>query len=272
MGDSDSENDMEGGDEVGFDPSKDLSELPEKERKKILKELQKWRIFADFLFRHIAIVTFRYNCFEHEELTPFMLALERAETLREGKKLKKGEEAKITNFKVMKDASDLLVQERYLQEAARVKKFLDLAGRLRGISMIAGSYYKALKKGKVRGLDKIKHYMDYWKGFTSRGYDYTELPFKGSDPDTFNALEKKYLVWPTVVRTALHLSSKFLKKTSEATGLDLLSADPKVLQQHMQAAELVMASKIEEVLSHRVVQESKNYLLLGGKFYSRYYY
>lgn len=259
---SDAGSDAEG--DAGFDPAKDLSKLSDKERKKWDKNLQKWRMFLDFIFRHIAIATFRYNCFEHEELTPFMIALEKAEALREQSKLKKGETAKITSFKTMKESTDLLIKHRFVNEANRIKRFLDIAGRMRGISMIAGGYFKALKKGKVKGIDKVKYYLDYWKGFTVRSFDYTELEFLNADPQTFNSLEKRYLIWPTVVRTALNLSQKFLKKTSESTGLELLSTDPKVLQQHMQAAEFVVAAKIEDMLFQKVNQESKSFILGGG--------
>jgi hypothetical protein len=83
--------------------------------------------------------------------------------------------------------------------------------------------------------------------------------------DSFNELEKKFIAWPTTLRTTIHLSQKFLKKTSESTGLELLSADPKVMRQHMRAAEFVVASKIEEHLFERVVKETKSFL---SKFYS----
>ena len=271
MADSDSDHDAgsdagSDAEEAGFDPAKDLSKLSEKERKKWEKNLEKWRTFTDFIFRHIAIATFRYNCFEREELTSFMIALEKAEALREQSKLKKGEVAKITSYKVMKESADLLIKHHFLNEGNRIKRFLDIAGRMRGIGMIAGGYYKALKKGKVKGLEKIKYYLDFWKGFTVRSFDYTELSFLNADPATFNSLESKYLIWPTVVRTALNLAQKFLKKTSESTGLDLLATDPKVLQQHMQAAEFVVAAKMEDMLFQRVVQESKSFILGGGRF------
>ena len=270
MADSDSDREPgsdgeEEDNEPGFDPAADVANMTDKQRKKWDKNLQKWRIFLDFVFRHLAIATFRYNCFEHEDLTPFMIAVEKAETMRSQMKLKKGETAKITSFKVMKESADLLTLHKHLNEAARLRRYLDIAGRMRGISMIAGGFYKALKKGKVKGLDKIKYYLDFWKGFCVRSFDYTELQFRNASPDSFNTLERQYLVWPTVLRTALNLGQKFLKKSSESTGLDLITKDPRGLQQHMQAAEFVVAAKMEENLFHRVVQESKGFL--AGSMY-----
>ena len=147
------------------------------------------------------------------------------------------------------------------REANRIKRFLDIAGRMRGLGTIAGGFYKALKKGKVRGIDKIKYYLDYWKGFSVRSFDYGELTFRNADPGSFNELEKKYLVWPTVVKTAIHLSNRFLKRASESTGLELISSDPKTMQQHMQAAEFVVATKIEDMLGQKVVNETKSFLI-----------
>jgi hypothetical protein len=132
---------------------------------------------------------------------------------------------------------------------------------LRGIGTIASGFYKAMKKGKLRGIDKIKYYMEYWKGFTVRSFDYGELSFRNADPDTFNPLERKYLFWPTVVKTAINLSQRFLKKSSESTGLDLLNTDVKMIQKYMAAPEFVLATKIEEHLFQKVEQGTKTFLL-----------
>ena len=168
--------DMEDDGEPGFDPSQ-IDKMSEKEKKKWEKNLHSWRLFMDFLVRHIAITTFKYNCFELDDLPQFMIAMEKADGARSNAKLKKGEEKHITSFKAMKETSEILVQHQYLVEANRIKKFLDIAGRMRGLTMIAGGFYKALKKGKVKGLDKIKYYLEYWKGFTVRTFNYSELTF-----------------------------------------------------------------------------------------------
>ena len=242
-----------------FDPH-NLDKMSEKDRKKWEKNLEKWRLFMDFLVRHIAIATFKYNCFEKDGLTDFMMALEKAEMVRATSKLKKGDEPRISSFKTMKESADMLLQQKYLAEANTIRNFLDLAGRMRGLAMIAGGFFKALKKGKINALEKLKHYIDYWKGFCVRSFDYGELTFRGTDPERFNELERKYLVWPTVVRTAINLAQKFLKRASDSTGLELISRDPKTMQRHMQAAEFVVAARIEEMLFQKVVQESHNFL------------
>ena len=265
MGDSESEAGSDAGDgSGGFDPNQDLSKLTDKERRKIEKNLEKWRVFMDFLFRHIAVATFKYNTFENEELTPFMIALEKAEGIRETMKLKKTEEPRISTIKMMKDCTQLLDQHKYSKEAARIRRFLDITGRMRGLGMIATSYYKALKKGKIRGVDKLKYYLDYWKGFCARNYDYSQLQFRGTDPETFNTLEKKYMHWPTVVRTTINLSQKFMKRSSEATGLELMHPDPKTLWRYMQAGEFVLATNIDDMLFNKHQNDSKS-MLIGNK-------
>ncbi|ELU14638.1 hypothetical protein CAPTEDRAFT_222268 [Capitella teleta] len=267
MGDSDSERDL-GSDgeenEAGFDPNKDLENMTEKEKKKWDKSLKSWRLFIDFLFRHTSIITYRYNIFESDGLTPFMMAMEKAELLRGQTKLKKGEEARISSIKVMHEACDLLAKQKHLVEANRIKSYLDLAGRMRSLGTIAGGFFKAMKKGKVRGLDKIKHYLEYWKGFCVRSFDYTELTFRNADPANFNGLERKYLVWPTVLKTALYLSNRFLKRASESTGLQLMASDPKEMQKHMQMAEFVVATRIEDMLQQKVAPVETRSILLGG--------
>ena len=161
---------------------------------------------------------------------------------------------------MMREATELLKQHNFINEANRIRRFLDICGRMKGISMIAGGFFKALKKGKVKGLDKIKYYLDYWKGFSVRAFDYAELQFRNTAPETFNELEQKYMVWNASLRTSLNLSQKFLKKCSESTGLDLMNSDHKVQIQHMQAAEYVLARKIDELLFQKVESESKNFL------------
>ena len=211
MSDSEAGSDV-GSESGGFDPSSDLANMTDKQKKKWEKNIQKWKVFIDFLVRHVAIVTFRYNAFEREELTPFMIALEKAENLRSQTKLKKSEDPKITNFKTMREAAVLLEQQKFYVEYNRIRKFLDICGRMRGIATIAGGLFKALKKGKVKGIDRIKFLSDYWKGFCVRSYNYSELEFKGDKSEGLNEMEKKYLAWPTSMRTALNLGQKFLKK------------------------------------------------------------
>lgn len=267
MADSDSERGSDAGDSedggAGFDPVTDMDKLSDKDRRKWEKRLKQWRIFLDFVFRHVCICTYKINAFEKEDLLKFMLAMEKAEMLRGQKKLKKSESPNITCYKVMKECTDMLIQQKYVAEANAIKEFLNITGRMRGMATIAGGFFKALKKGKIKGIDKIKYYVDFWKGFTIRSYDYSQLSFKNANPESFNGLERKYLVWPTVVKTALHLSQKFLKKVSESTGLDLIPPDAAAMKKYLEAPEFVLASNMEDQLFDRVNTETKSFL--GGK-------
>ena len=258
--------DFEDDGQPGFDPLM-ISKMPDRERKKWEQTLKGWRSYMDFLVRHVAICTFKYNCFELKDSNHFMTALKKADTIKRKAKRKKGGVKPVSSFKAMKDASELLMDRQEFAAAKRVKKFLDIAARMRGLVMIASGFYKALKRENVKNTDRIKHYLDYWKGFTLRTFDYTELTFKNVDPETFTDLEKKYKVWPTVVRTTLHLSQKFLRKASEITGLSMLTKDLKVQQKHMQTAELVLATNIEDMMLHKMSQEARTFTL--GTFSKR---
>ncbi len=77
----------------------------------------------------------------------FMIAMEKVEGVRATMKLKKGEEVRLGCFRAIKDAADLLVTRGMLAESQRLRKLLDLAGRMKGLSMIGLSFYKGLKKG-----------------------------------------------------------------------------------------------------------------------------
>lgn len=215
--------------ESGFDLNAVLENMTEAERKTWDKNARSWRVYLDFLFRHVAIVTFKYNCFEREDLLGFQMALEKAEDLR-GKttaKTKKGETtARIVCLRDMKSAADLLAQSRCPAEAARLRRYLDLVGRMRGLATIAGGFYEALKKGRVTHVDRIKRCVDFWKGFCVRSFDFTQLALQNVDESGLNGLERKYLAWTSVVRTSLNLAERFFKRVGESTGLKMLSDDP----------------------------------------------
>ncbi|CAH1796928.1 unnamed protein product [Owenia fusiformis] len=273
-----SDNDSDAGSEApsgagsafDVDPSKLIENMSEKEKKAWDKGAKKWRLFMDFLLRHVAIVTFKYNTFEQEEMTAFLQAMEKAEYLRatvpdvtkkKKKKLRKRKVTPVTpkdprvkTYKDMQTAADLLQAHRFYAESHRLRFVMDLTGRLRGLNMIAKGFFKALKKCKVPGIDKFKHYLDYWRGFTIRTYDYTEVKMKGIDPDEYN-------IWPATIRTAIYLAQKFLKLSSDNTGLQLMTEDPKVLRQHMTAADFTVAQRIEDLLAKKVVSESQNFVL-----------
>ena len=265
MSDDDSDKDILAGDSDNENVQPDVppEELTEKQKKALEKLKKKWRIFLDFLLRHISIVTFKYNTFEREEYPDFVEAMAKAESLRSKlkerpKKLKKGEDETIRCFRQMKITTEMLTEHRHYTEAHRIQKFMNLAGRMRGLGMIARSFMVTLRKGKVRNLDKIKYYFDYWRGFTIRTFDYTDLRVKGTD---HNNRINKYQTWPCVIRTSLWLAQKFLKRASDAIEMPLMTEDPRGMQQHMSAAEFVVANRIEALLTKKVQQEAKSFVL-----------
>lgn len=258
----DDDDDNAGG---GFDLVTTLANMSDAERKKWDKGSKTWRTFLDFLFRHVSIVTFKYNCFEREDLLPFMMALERAEDLRlKTTKLKKGETPRVASIREMKGAAELLTKSKYPAEATRIRRYLDLIGRMRGLASIASGLYKALRKGKVSGLDRIKRYVDYWKGFCVRSFDFVQLPLLNVDVSGLNELERKYLAWTAVIRTGLNLAERFLKRVCDSTGLQLLSENPATMKRHMQVAEFVLASKMEQLLFDKVLEETRALGILKG--------
>jgi len=226
--------------------------MSEKQQRVWNKNLAKWRTFIDFLFRHVAVVTFKYNCFEKDELLAFMIALDRAEAIRAQTKLKKKEEPKITCLRVMGECTDILVKHDHVIEANVIKKFLDIVARMRGLATVAFGFYKLMKKGHVQDSDteRLKDFVDNWRGMCVRTFDYSTLPTRRAGGTmALNALEQRFICWPAALRTALNQAEKFLQRSCSATGLGLLSDDPTTLQKHMQAAEYVLASRIERVLS-----------------------
>lgn len=243
--------------EVDNGGNQNVDQMNDKERKKWEKNLANWRIFLDFILRHVSIVTFKYNCFEHDELLEFFEACDRGEMLRKNTKLKKSESPEINSFKVMRECADLLAAQNFIEESNTIRRFLDIMARVKCISAIGTGFYKALKKGNVKGIEKLQYYIDYWKGFCARNYDYRELPYLNTSHELFSELESRFLAFPTAVRTSINLSQRFLKQASESTGLELLTTDQRMMEKHMQAAEMVLATHLEQALFNRVMADSK---------------
>lgn len=228
-GESDGAASSQGSGGAGVDPTS-IDKLSEKDQKKWNKNLLAWRMFIDFIFRHIAIVTFKYNNFERDNMQHFLIAVDKAEALRMTVKLKKSETPNITSFRTLRDSTGVLQERHFYREADLILQLVDLCGRMRCLCLIGGGFYKSLKKGNVRGIDNIKRSLDFWKGFCLRGYDYGELQFKNADVESFSAVEKKHLSWSTAIRTSINMSQQFLKRASDATGLQLISEDPTSIQ------------------------------------------
>jgi hypothetical protein len=112
--------------------------------------------------------------------------------------------------------------------------------------------------------------LDYWKGFCVRSFDFSELKVDNIDTSAMSDIERQYIAWPAVLRTSLHLAQTFLKRVCNSTGLEMVnSEDVTGMLKHMQAAEFVVATKMEDMLFERVVQESTAYSqLLNGNYFN----
>ena len=84
-------------------------------------------------------------------------------------------------YKKLKERADILASRRYFGECNKIKKYIDLIARLRGLSLIAKDFYKSIKKGKVENLELINDHLAYWKGFVGKTFDIAELNPKGVD-------------------------------------------------------------------------------------------
>ena len=109
--------------------------------------------------------------------------------------------------------------------------------------------------------------MDYWKGFCVRTFDFTELTIENIDDSTLNEIERQYIAWPAVLRTSIHLAQTFLRRVCNSTGLQMINtSDVAVISRHMQAAEIAIATRMEELLFERVLQETTAFnLMVNGK-------
>lgn len=178
------------------------------------KKKEKWKVFVDFLLRHMSIVTTKYVAWEKEEFEQFKVnviilyacfaqfilakvnilirfwlnlmnhtfflyfedALEKAQRLDQ-----KESNVAAKTYKKLKERSDLLATRRFYGESNKIKKYIDLIARLRGLNLIARDFYKSIKKGKVEPLENILNHLQYWKGFTGKTFDIGELNPKGVD-------------------------------------------------------------------------------------------
>ena len=86
-------------------------------------------------------------------------------------------------YKKLKERAEILETRRYFGECNKIKKYIDLIARLRGLSLIARDFYKSIKKGKLEPLEPIFDHLAYWKGFVGKTFDIGELNPKGVDPN-----------------------------------------------------------------------------------------
>lgn len=169
--------------DTGIIDTSPSSNLSPKERKKLekaerllQKNRDKWKIFVDFLLRHISIVTTKYTAWEADEYESFKAALDKAQRLDV-----KEATATASTYKKLKERAELLRIKRYIGESNRILKYIDLVARMRCLNLIARDFYKSIKKGKLEPLENVLIHLQYWKGFTATSFDLKELNPKGVD-------------------------------------------------------------------------------------------
>ncbi|CAK8690693.1 unnamed protein product [Clavelina lepadiformis] len=209
------------------------------------KKKEKWKVFVDFLLRHMSIVTTKYVAWEKEEFEQFKDALEKAQRLDQ-----KESNVAAKTYKKLKERSDLLATRRFYGESNKIKKYIDLIARLRGLNLIARDFYKSIKKGKVEPLENILNHLQYWKGFTGKTFDIGELNPKGVD---MKHPGMKYVMWLCLVRTLLSLGQKFLQCASELTEIPLVSASVYV-RFNLTEEQMTVCLRLEDILATHVTK------------------
>lgn len=217
----------------------------EKAEKALKKKRDKWKVFVDFLLRHISIVTTKYVAWEKNDFELFKEALEKAQRLDD-----KESNLAANTYKKLKERSEILATKRYFGECNRIRKFIDLVARLRGLNLIAKDFYKSIKKGKVEPLENISNHLLYWKGFVGKTFDIGTLNPKGVDA---NHPGMKYVMWLCLLRTVLNLGQKFLQSASELTEVPLVSVSVFV-SFNLTEEQATVCSRLEEVLATHVTR------------------
>jgi len=175
----------------------------------------------------------------------FKEALEKAQRLDD-----KESNLAANTYKKLKERSEILATKRYFGECNRIRKFIDLVARLRGLNLIAKDFYKSIKKGKVEPLENISNHLLYWKGFVGKTFDIGTLNPKGVDA---NHPGMKYVMWLCLLRTVLNLGQKFLQCASELTEVPLVSVSVFV-SFNLTEEQATVCSRLEEVLATHVTR------------------
>lgn len=221
---------------------KELRKL-EKEEKAMLKKKRTWKVFVDFLLRHVTIVTSKFAAWERDEFEAFKAALDKAQKLD----LKDSESA-AESYKKLKERAEILQTKRYFGECNRIRKYIDMVARMRGLSLIARDFYKSIKKGKLEPLENIYSHFLYWKGFTASSFDLREVVPNGMER---NHPGTKYVIWICLVRTLLNLGQKFLQCASELTEIPLVSGEYYV-SFNLTEDQFAVATRLQQTLATHV--------------------
>ncbi|OAF71252.1 hypothetical protein A3Q56_00957 [Intoshia linei] len=192
---------------------------PSFSKKEILKNeknLVLWKEYIQFLFRHTAICTLKYNNIENYEICNILKCLEKLTDLlilNKPKKKKKKKSGKkkgktssnssrsasakkiyLNSMKKIYDSLHLFIQCHNIAEFQILKNFVDVASRIRSLILISRPFIKSLCRNSVQDQNIILKVLDYAKGFSLRNYDYTNILYQDSfeESDFFIKIAKKF--------------------------------------------------------------------------------
>jgi len=188
----------------------------EKAEKAMAKNKQKFKLYVDYLLRHLTITTSKYIAWEKNEFELFKEAIEKAQRLDE----KDANAA--PNLKKLKLRCEILEAKKYFSECNMVNKYLDFIARMRGLNLIAKDLAKLIKKAKLEPLEELESQFTYWKDFVSPAFNVAGL--QPIDVDKSHE-GMKYVMWICLFRTLLYLGNKFLQSASTLTTLPLVAVD-----------------------------------------------
>lgn len=252
----------------------DPEKMTPKERQRMAKTVRQWRVAVDFLFRHLAVITFRFNVFFVRQLTDFAKAMDAGDELRAQQKRKKSDKPRITSIKTMVETAEDLDAAGKTDEAARLQQLADLSGRIRTWGLMANDYHKLITgfidvetEEDEENMDRLTSFLNGIQSYTNRNYDFSQSKFVHKiDLSEFTEMEKVYLNWPVTVRSALFSASQYMKMASEMTGMPILELeDPTPMLKEMQAAEFLMALNLDDALNERNTGDEQQMALLLGQ-------
>lgn len=254
----------------------DPEKMTPKERQRMAKITRQWRVAMDFLFRHLAVITFRFNVFFVRQLTDFANAMDAGDEFRAQMKRKKSDKPRITSIKTMLETAEALDAAGQKDEAARLQQLVDLSGRIRTWGLMANDYHKLImgvfeveSQEDEDVMDSMTSHLNGIQSYTNRGYDFSQAKFVHKiDLSEFTEMEKVYLNWPVAVRSALFSASQYLKLASEVTSMPILEENPTGMLKEMQAAEFLMALNLDDALNERSTEDEQQMALLLGQHHS----
>lgn len=227
-----------------------------KAAKQLAKDKEKWKLYIDYLHRHITIVTSKYIIWEKNDFESFKEAVEKAQRLDEKDQSIAGTLAKL------KLRSNILEEKKYFSESNQIKKYFDFITRMRQLNLITKDFIKVCKKAKLeqKTIESLDKFSNIWKDLLSPKYDVAVLE-PNSEDFTINHPGMKYVRWLCLFRTTLLLSNKFMDKASGLTQIPLL-ADNKYVGFNLSEDQHAVCERFAALYAMQPVQPK----LLPGQF------